>query len=272
MAKGDRSSDGTAREVRERRPAETILTIIHDRGKGGLPWYDVSRQLLNPDLYLRASARRQQKAGATTPGPTDETVDGMSQAKITKIIEVLRYARWRWTPVRRVELPTSHGKTRPLGLPTWSDKRLQEGRRARLEADDAPQCSDHSHGFRPQKGCHTALTKIPKTWSGTKGLIEGDIRGGVDHSDHPILMTILREPLHENRFLRLIEGLLKAGYWEAWTSHPTLSGTPQGGVVSPMLSTIDLDRLDRVVMGTLIPEWTRGKTRKAPPVYQRRRA
>jgi retron-type reverse transcriptase len=134
MATGDRYSDGTDREVRERRTAETILNIIHDRGKRGLPWYDVDRQLFNPALYRRAYARLQQNAGATTPGTTDDTVDGRSQANITTIIEALRYERWRWTPVRRVEIPKSHGKTRPLGLPTWSDTRLQEVIRAILEA------------------------------------------------------------------------------------------------------------------------------------------
>jgi retron-type reverse transcriptase len=151
----------------------------------------------------------------------------------------------------------------------WSDKLLQEVIRAMLEAYDEPQFSDPSHGFRPRQGCHTALTKIHKTWSGTKGCIEGDIRGCFDHIDHTIVRTILREQLHDNRVLRLIAGLLKAGSCEAWTDHPTLSGTPQGGVVSPMLSNIDLDRLDRFVMGTLIPEYTRGKTRKAHPASQR---
>jgi group II intron reverse transcriptase/maturase len=251
------------------RTAETILNIIHDRGKRGLPLDDVYRQRVNPDLYLRAYARLQQNAGATTPGPTDETVDGMSQAKITKIIEALRYERWRWTPVRRVEIPKSHGKTRPLGLPTWSDTRLQEVIRALLEASYEPQCSDYSHGFRPRQGCHTALTKIHQTWSGTKWFIEGDSSGCFDHIDQTILMTILREHIHDNRVLRLIEGLLKAGYCEAWTYHPTLSGTPQGGVGSPVRSNIYLDRLDRFVIGTLIPEYTRGKPRRAHPAYQR---
>jgi retron-type reverse transcriptase len=164
------------------RPAETILNILHDRGKRGLPVYDVYRQLFNPDLCLRAYARLPQNAGATTPGATDETVDGMSQAKITKIIEAVRDERWRWTPVRSVAIPKSHGKTRPLGLPTWSDKRLQEVIRAVLEAYYEPQFSDHAHGFRPRKGCHTALTKIHKTGSGTKWLIEGDIRGCCDYA------------------------------------------------------------------------------------------
>jgi retron-type reverse transcriptase len=114
------------------RTAETLLHIIHARGTRGLPWDDVYRQLLHPDRYLRASARLPQHAGATTPGTTAEPVEGMAQANITKSIEALRDARGRWTPVRRVAIPTSHGKTRPLGLPTWSDTRRQAVIRARL--------------------------------------------------------------------------------------------------------------------------------------------
>src|SRR5215510_15004224 len=215
------------------RTADTILNIIQDRGKRGLPLEDVYRQLYNPAMYLRAYARIQSNEGAMTPGITEETVDGMSQAKIAKIIEAIRYERWRWTPVRRVEIPKSNGKMRPLGMPTWSDKMVQEVIRSILEAYYEPQFSKHSHGFRPKRGCHTALTDIRNVWVGTKWFIEGDIKGCFDNIDHTILMNILRENIQDNRFLRLIEGALKAGYCEEWTYHPSLSGSPQGGIVSP---------------------------------------
>ncbi len=251
------------------RTAETILNIIQDRGTRGLPLEDVYRQLYNPDLYLRAYARISRNDGAMTPGTTDETVDGMSQGKIAKIIGAIRFERWQWTPVRRVERPKSNGKTRPLGIPTWSDKLLQEVIRMILEAYYDPQFSDHSHGFRPKRGCHTALTQIHKNWLGTKWFIEGDIKGCFDHIDHTILINILREKIHDNRFLRLIEGLLKAGYCEEWRYHPSLGGTPQGGVVSPLLSNIYLDRLDRFVTERLLPAYTRGTRRKDHREYIR---
>jgi group II intron reverse transcriptase/maturase len=251
------------------RTAETILNIIQDRGKRGLPLEDVYRQLYNPDLYLRAYARLYKNAGAMTPGTTGETVDGMSQGKINSIIEALRHERWRWTPVRRVEIPKSNGKPRPLGIPTWSDKLLQEVIRTILEAYYEPQFSDLSHGFRPNRGCHTALSQIHKNWTGTKWFIEGDIQGCFDNIDHTRLISILRESIQDNRFVRLIEGLLKAGYCEEWAFRPTLSGTPQGGVISPILSNIYLDRLDRFVSNTLIPEYTRGNRRRLHPEYQR---
>ncbi len=251
------------------RLAETILNIIQDRGKRKLPLDDVYRQMFNPDMYLKAYAKLYRNEGAMTKGITEETVDGMSQEKIAKIIEAIRYERWKWTPVRRVEIPKSNGKTRPLGVPTWSDKLVQEVIRSILEAYYEPQFSDNAHGFRPKRGCHTALSQIHKTWTGTKWFIEGDIKGCFDNIDHHTLMNILRENIQDNRFLRLIEGALKAGYCEEWTFHPTLSGSPQGGIVSPILSNIYMDRLDGFVQNTLIPDYTRGDRRKGHPAYKR---
>lgn len=162
------------------RTAETILNIIQDRGKRGLPLDDVYRQLYNPDMYLRAYAKLYKNDGALTPGITGETVDGMSEEKMAKIIEAIRYERWHWTPVRRIEIPKRKGGQRPLGMPTWSDKVVQEVIRSILEAYYEPQFSDLSHGFRPRRGCHTALNAIHKSWPGTKWFIEGDIKGCFD--------------------------------------------------------------------------------------------
>src|SRR5216684_5220240 len=192
------------------RTAETILNIIQDRGKRRLPLEDVYRQLYNPDMYLRAYARIYANDGAMTQGITSETIDGMSQEKIAKTIEAIRYERWQWTPVRRVAIPKSNGKTRPLGLPTWSDKLLQEIIRSILDAYYEPQFSDHSHGFRPKHGCHTALLEIDRTWRGTAWFIEGDISQCFDRLDHEVLLTILAEKIHDGRFLRLISELLRA--------------------------------------------------------------
>jgi group II intron reverse transcriptase/maturase len=217
------------------RSAETVLQVIRDRGKRGLLLEeDVYRQLYNPSLYLLAYSRIYKNDGALTQGVTEETADGMSMKKIEAIIEQLRYERFRWTPVRRVEIPKKNGKKRPLGIPTWTDKLVQEVIRLILEAFYEPQFSNSSHGFRPERGCHSALTTIDRTWQGSKWFIEGDIRGCFDHIDHHVLMKILRERIKDNRFLRLIENLLKAGYCEEWSYRPTLSGTPQGGIVTPL--------------------------------------
>ena len=251
------------------RTAETILTIIQDRGRRKLPLEDVYRQLYNPDMYLRAYAKLYRNDGAMTPGTTGETVDGMSLDKIERVIEAIRFERWTWPPSRRVYIDKPKGGKRPLGMPDWSSKVVQDVIRSILEAYYEPQLSRHSHGFRPNKGCHTALIDVHETWKGTKWFIEGDIKGCFDNIDHHTLMNILRENIHDNRFLRLIQGALKAGYCEEWQYHPSLSGSPQGGIISPILSNIYMDRLDRYVQETLIPEYTQGESRAVNPSYWR---
>jgi group II intron reverse transcriptase/maturase len=249
------------------RTAETILAVIRERGRRGLLLERVYRLLFNRELYLHAYGKLYRNAGAMTPGTTPETADGMSLAKIDAVIEAVRLERWRWTPVRRVRIPKSNGKTRPLGIPTWSDKLLQEVVRMILDAYYEPQFSDHSHGFRPVRGCHTALGEIYRTWKGTAWFIEGDISGCFDNIDHSVLMSILAENIRDGRFLRLIANLLKAGYLEDWKHGVTLSGTPQGGNVSPVLANIYLDRLDKYVEQTLLPAHNRGTERKRNPAY-----
>lgn len=250
------------------RDADTILGIIRDRGSRGLPLEQVYRQLFNPELYLRAYGRLARNRGALTPGVTVETADGMTQEKIAAIIASLRQERYQWTPVRRIEIPKANGKTRPLGIPTWTDKLLQEVIRAILEAYYEPQFSPHSHGFRPGRGCHTALTEIANQWRGTTWLIEGDIAQCFDRLDHAVLLATLAERVHDGRFVRLVGGMLAAGYLQDWKFNATLSGAPQGGVASPILANIYLDRLDQFVATTLVPRYNRGARRGFNPAYR----
>jgi group II intron reverse transcriptase/maturase len=202
-----------------------------------------------------------------TPGITQETVDGMTMEKIQRIINELRTERFRWTPVRRIYIPKKNGKLRPLGIPTWRDKLLQEVIRTLLEAYYEPQFSSYSHGFRPGRGCHTALNEIVIVWRGTRWFIEGDISQCFDRLDHRVMMSILGEKLHDNRFLRLIHSLLQAGYLEDWRYHTTLSGSPQGGVVSPILANIYLNKLDKYVEEELLATNNRGKWRRDNNAY-----
>jgi group II intron reverse transcriptase/maturase len=247
---------------------ETLLSIIRERGKRGLPLRRVYPLLYNADLYLRAYARLYANKGAMTRGATRETVDGMSRVKIDHLIDELRHECFRWTPVRRVHIPKKNGKLRPLGLPTWTDKLLQEVMRSILEAYFEPQFSDHSHGFRPNRGCHTALSGVQRDWTGTKWFIEGDVKGCFDNISHEVLLRILGEKIHDNRFLQLIRRLLQAGYLEDWRYGATLSGTPQGGVLSPLLSNAYLNELDQYVEQELLPVYNCGARRHDHPQYK----
>lgn len=247
--------------------ADTIFAVMQERGRKGQPVERIYRMLFNPDLFLKAYAKLYPDKGAMTPGATPETVDGMSMKKIHDIIETLQSERYRWTPVRRVSIQKANGKLRPLGLPTWSDKLLQEVIRSILEAYYEPQFSTNAHGFRPGLGCHTALIEV-RTWTGTKWFIEGDISQYFDTIDHSTLMDILAEKIKDNRFLRLIQNLLKAGYTEQWTYNKTYSGTPQGGVLSPLLANIYLDKLDHFAE-ECIEAYNKGERRAPNQEYQR---
>ena len=252
--------------------AETVLGILRERGGRGLPLDELFRQLFNPELYFLAYGNIYSNKGAMTPGPDGETADGMSRGEIGHIINAMRHERYRFKPVRRVYIPKKNGKMRPLGMPSWSDKLVGEVIRLLLEAYYEPQFSGRSHGFRRGRGCHSALSEVAETWTGTAWFIESDISDCFGSFDHKVMLSILAEKIHDNRFLRLIKQMLQAGYLEDWEYHDTLSGVPQGGVVSPVLSNIYLHRMDEFVETVLMPEYTRGERRASNPAYFRIRS
>src|ERR1035438_7993944 len=249
--------------------AEVVLSVLRERGRRGLPLTQLYRQMFNKDLYLLAYGNIYSNQGAMTPGASAETADGMSEEKIGQITELMRHERYRFAPARRTYIPKKNGRLRPLGMPTWSDKLVGEVVRLLLEAYYEPQFSDRSHGFRPGRGCHTALRDVAETWTVTTWFIEGDISDCFGSLDHDVMVGILAESIHDNRFLRLVRNMLQAGYLEDWIWGATLSGAPQGGVVSPILSNIYLHRLDYFVERILIPKYTRGERRISNPEYTR---
>jgi retron-type reverse transcriptase len=199
--------------------ANTGRTGIRARGKQGVPL-----ERLYSHLYTNQ--------GVMTKGTTQETVEGMSLEKLDRIISAVRNERDPWTPVRRTSVPRATGQKRPLGSPSWSDKRRQEVIRLLLDADDDPRFSEQRHGFRSRRGCQTARQEVTRNGKGTQWFIEGDLKGGCDTIDQEVLWSIRSEKIHDNRVLRLRRGLLKAGCCEQWRSHPTLNGTPQGGLTT----------------------------------------
>lgn len=256
---------------------ESIIHVMQTRGEKREALTRVYRQLWNENLFLSAYSRLYANKGAMTQGVTNETVDGMSLGKIHHIMEELKTETYRWKPVRRHYIPRLGKGKRPLGIPTWSDKLVEEVIRIMLEAYYEPIFSQHSHGYRQGRGCHTALQDIVSNWTGTVWFIEGDIKGCFDNINHNLLMTILEKRIKDQRLLRLIRHRLESGMMEDWQYQGTYSGTPQGGVLSPLLANIYLHELDEYIANELQPEWNKGKTRKNNPkyraiVFQRRRA
>jgi group II intron reverse transcriptase/maturase len=220
--------------------AETTLRAINKLGEKNAPLTRVYRCLYNEELYLLAYGNLSRNKGALTAGVTEETIDGMNLKRIREIIELMRCERFNFKPARRVYIPKKNKGKRPLGLPTFSDKLVQEVVRLILEAYYEPQFSQHSHGFRPNKGCYTALKEVKQTFTGTTWFIEGDIKSCFTSINHDKLIEIISRQIHDGRFLNLIKRMLKAGYLEEWKFNKTYSGVPQGGVVTPptMLQTL----------------------------------
>lgn len=230
------------------RSPERVLNSLNEHSKDSSYKFErLYRILFNEELFYVAYQKIASNGGSTTKGSDDRSIDEMSLARIETLIASLKDESYQPHPSRRVHIPKKNGKTRPLGIPAFEDKLVQEVVRMILEAIYEGHFETTSHGFRPKRSCHTALLHIQKTFSGAKWFIEGDIKGFFDNIDHDVLVGILRERISDDRFIRLIRKFLKAGYVEDWTFHNTYSGMPQGGIVSPILANIYLDKLDKYV-------------------------
>ena len=230
------------------RSPERVLNSLNKHSKDSSYKFErLYRLLFNEELFYVAYQKIASNGGSTTKGSDGRSIDEMSLARIETLIASLKDESYQPHPSRRVHIPKKNGKTRPLGIPAFEDKLVQEVVRMILEAIYEGHFETTSHGFRPKRSCHTALLHIQKTFSGAKWFIEGDIKGFFDNIDHDVLVGILRERISDDRFIRLIRKFLKAGYVEDWTFHNTYSGMPQGGIVSPILANIYLDKLDKYV-------------------------
>lgn len=222
------------------------------------------RNLYNRDLFLLAYQNIYSSQGNMTQGADGKTIDAMSLNRIDKLIASLKNESYKPQPSKRTYIPKKNGKMRPLGIPSFDDKLVQEVVRLFLESIYENSFSKYSHGFRPNLSCHTALTQVQKTFTGVKWLVEGDIKGFFDNINHDTMIGILSKRIKDERFLRLIRKFLKAGYLENWQFHNTYSGTPQGGIISPILANIYLNELDKYAE-KLKSEFDKGKRRKVSP-------
>ena len=249
--------------------SERVLKALSDHSQSSDYKYErLYRYLFSEEMFAVAYQRIYAKQGNMTPGTDGKTIDEMSLERIERLIVSLKDESYQPHPARRVYIPKKNGKKRPLGIPSFEDKLVQEVVRLLLEAIYEGHFEGTSHGFRPHRSCHTALGMIQKSFAGAKWFIEGDIKGFFDNIDHNVLISILRERISDERFLRLIRKFLNAGYVEDWKYNKTYSGTPQGGLISPMLANIYLDKFDKYIM-EYAAKFRKGDRRSINPEYWR---
>ncbi len=250
------------------RSPEKVLNSLASHSKDRNYRYQrLYRNLYNPDFFIKAYSKIYKNKGSMTVGIDESTLDNMSIKRIDGIIQKIKSELYQPQPAKRVYIPKKNGKMRPLGIPSSDDKLVQEVIRMILEAIYEDSFENCSHGFRANRSCHTALEAIQKNFTGIKWFIEGDIKGYFDNINHEILIKILSERIDDDKFLRLIRKFLKAGYIEEWKYNKTYSGTPQGGIISPILANIYLDKLDKYIT-EYKKEFDCGKVRKKLPQYK----
>lgn len=227
------------------------------------------RLATNPEvLWKQAYANIYSNKGAITKGVDRNTLDGFSEERVNHLIGLLARREYCPKPVRRTYIPKKNGKLRPLGIPTGDDKLVQEVVRILLEQIYEPIFSENSHGFRPGKSCHSALRQVKNVWNGTKWIIEFDIKGFFDNINHNKMIELLEKKIDDKRIIHIIRQMLKAGYAQDWKYNATWSGTPQGGVISPILANIYLHELD-TFMEDMICQFNKGERRKDNPDYKK---
>lgn len=251
-----------------RSPQNVLESLSSKACNSNYQYQRLYRNLYNPEFYLTAYQKIQAKQGSMTAGTDGKTADGMGMKRINALIAKLRDFSYQPSPARRTYIPKANGKKRPLGIPSFDDKLVQEVVRMILESIHEPTFLNTSHGFRPKRSCHTALQYVQKNFTGVKWFVEGDIKGCFDHVDHHVLVNILRRRIQDEHFIGLIWKFLKAGYMEDWVYHNTYSGTPQGSIISPILANIYLNELD-VFMAQYAQTFRQGNKRRINPAYKK---
>lgn len=232
---------------------------------------DLYRLLFKLDLFEIAYEKIKSNPGNMTNGTDGITLDGFSYTTIGNMIQSLRDESFQFKPARREYIPKSNGKLRPLGVASPRDKIVQEIIHLILEAiydsPHGPYFHDSSHGFRPNRSCHSALKEFRLKWTGVVWIIEGDIKSCFDEIDHEVLVSLLKRKIDDDRFLNLIWKSLRAGYLWKREKHDSLCGSPQGSICSPILANIYLHELDDFIE-SLRQKYEKGSRRKPNRQYR----
>ena len=251
-----------------RSPNIVLETLSEKSSDSSYKFERLYRNLYNRDFYCLAYQNIYAADGNMTPGSDNSTIDGMSLERMDKIITSMKDHSYQPKPAKRTYIKKKNGKLRPLGIPSSNDKIVQEVVRLILESIYEPTFSKYSHGFRPDKSCHTALSEIQDRFIGVKWFVEGDIQACFDSFDHHVLISILRRRIADEHFIALMWKFLKVCYMEQWKFHRTYSGTPQGSGISPLLANIYLNELD-VYMEQYKGKFDKGTQSKRNPEYSR---
>lgn len=228
-----------------RNPENVLNSLQKHSNSKDYTYNRLYRNMFNRNLFLQAYQNIYSKQGNMTVGTDGKTIDAMSIERIDRIMNTLKDESYKPVPARRIYIPKKNGKLRPLGIPSIDDKLVQEVVRMLLEAIYEDSFEEISHGFRPNKSCHTALREIQNRFVRCKWYVEGDIKGFFDNIDHEIMINILRKRIKDERFINLVRKFLNAGYMEQQELHQSYSGTPQGGIISPILANIYLEQFDK---------------------------
>lgn len=251
-----------------RSPSNVLDSLANHSNENSYKYRRLYRNLYNPQFLYEAYQNIYAKTGNMSAGTDNKTIDGMSLERIDKLINKLKDCSYKPNPVKRVYIPKSNGQKRPLGVPSIDDKLVQEVIKRLLEAIYEGKFSDYSHGFRPNRSCHTALNQVQKDFKHVKWFVEGDIKSFFDNINHHILVNILKRHIEDQKFIDLIWKFLRAGYLENWMYHKTYSGTPQGGIISPILSNIYLNELDSYI-SEFQDKFNKGQKRQVKKEYSR---
>lgn len=195
-----------------RNPENVLNSLQKHSSQPGYVYGRLYRNLFNRKFFLQTYQNIYASQGNMTAGTDGKTIDAMSLERIDRLIVALRDERYQPKPSRRTYIPKKNGKLRPLGIPSIDDKLVQEVIRMLLESVYDDSFEDTSHGFRPNRSCHTALRMIQNRFTRCKWFMEGDIKGFFDNIDHNVMIDILRKRITGERFLRLIRKFLNAGY------------------------------------------------------------
>ncbi len=206
-----------------RNPIHVLKSLEEKASVSNYKYERLYRNLYNPEFYLLAYANIAKSQGSMTQGVDGQTLDNMSLPRINRIIESIRNRTYQPKPAKRKYIPKKNGKLRPLGITSTDDKLVQEVVRMILEAIYEPTFSNNSHGFRPKRSCHTALTQVKKNFTGVTWIVEGDIKACFDNFDHHVLVELLRKRISDEAFIGLIWKFLKA---DIWNNGSTTAPTP----------------------------------------------